>query len=264
MEAKIGYPDQFRDYAQVGISARDFFGNVTRATRFENLRQLAKIGKPVDRSEWSEPVQSLDGSYNDLLNSMEFSAGILQPPLFDPRMDLAPGYGNTGGMMGHELIHGFDDNGRRFDARGVLRDWWAQQDEGQFVRRARCISDQYSQYIAVDDVHVNGRLTLGEDVADLAGLSLAYRAWRTVTAGTRFLPRDGLSGDQRFFVGYAQWACANVRPETARVWARNDPHSPSIYRVNGVVVNMPEFATAFQCKPGQPMAKSPAEICRVW
>lgn len=264
MRSKMGYPDRFRDYAPVGISRKEYFANVAHAVRFENTRQLAKIGKPVDRAEWEGKAQGLTGSYNDTQNAMEFGAGILQPPLFDPRMDLAPNYGDTGGMMGHELIHGFDDNGRKFDAHGLLRDWWAKEDAAEFERRASCISDQYSRYVAVEDVHVNGKLTLGEDVADLGGLILAYRGWKTVTAGTQLAPKDGLTPDQRFFVGYAQWACANVRPETARNWARTDEHSPNVYRVNGVVVNMPEFGAAFRCKAGQPMVKPPEQVCRVW
>jgi len=195
---------------------------------------------------------------------MNFPAGILQPPLYDPKMDAAPNYGNTGVTIGHELTHGFDDEGRQFDARGNLEDWWTKEDAAEFRRRASCISDQYSSYIAVDDVHVNGKLTLGEDVADLGGLILAYRAWKAATSNERLAPVDGLTPDQRFFVGNAQWACSNVRPETERLLARTNPHSPPRYRVNGLVVNMPEFSAAFGCKPGQPMTKPPDKICRVW
>jgi endothelin-converting enzyme/putative endopeptidase len=179
-------------------------------------------------------------------------------------MDDAPGYGNTGMTIGHELTHGFDDEGRQYDAKGNLSDWWTPKDVAEFNHRAACISDQYSSYIAVDDIHVNGKLTLGEDVADLGGLILAYRAWKSATASQRLQPMDGLTPDQRFFVGYAQWACANVRPQVERLRARTDPHSPSKYRVNGLMVNMPEFGQAFSCKPGTPMSRPPEKICKVW
>jgi endothelin-converting enzyme/putative endopeptidase len=179
-------------------------------------------------------------------------------------MDDAPGYGNTGMTIGHELTHGFDDEGRQYDAKGNLNDWWTPRDVAEFNRRAACVSDQYSSYIAVDDVHVNGKLTLGEDVADLGGLILAYRAWRGATANQRLVPIDGLAPDQRFFVGYAQWACANVRPQVARLRARTDPHSPAKYRVNGLMVNMPEFGQAFGCKPGTPMTRPAEKVCKIW
>jgi endothelin-converting enzyme/putative endopeptidase len=196
------------------------------------------------------------------MNEINFPAGVLQPPAFDPKMDEAPNYGNTGGTIGHELTHGFDDEGRRFDARGNLRDWWTEVDGKEFERRASCISDQYSSYIAVDDVHVNGKLTLGEDVADLGGLILAYRAWLTETASKPPAAKDGLTPSQRFFVGYGQSWCSNTRPETQRLRAVTDPHSPEQYRTNGVISNMPEFAQAFSCKPGQPMVREP--VCKIW
>jgi endothelin-converting enzyme/putative endopeptidase len=198
------------------------------------------------------------------MNDMSFPAGVLQPPLYDPKMDDAPRYGNTGGTIGHELTHGFDDEGRQFDAKGNLKDWWSKQDKAEFARRASCISDQYSTYVVVDGIHVNGKLTLGEDVADLGGLILAYRAWKHATANEQMTSVDGLTPEQRFFVGSAQWACANVRPEAMRQQARTSPHSPPRYRVNGLVANMPEFAQAFSCKPGQPMTKPPEKICKVW
>jgi putative endopeptidase len=264
MANKIGYPDRWRDYSSVRVARDDFYGNVDRSVRFETTRQLAKIGKPVDRGEWQMTPQTVNAYYNPNMNDMNFAAGILQPPLYDPKIDDAPNYGDTGGTIGHELTHGFDDEGRQFDAKGNLRDWWTKEDAVEFSRRASCISDQYSTYVAVDDVHVNGKLTLGEDVADLGGLILAYRAWRDVTSNQRLRPLDGLTPDQRFFVGNAQWACANIRPQAARLWARTDPHSPPRYRVNGLVVNMPEFAQAFACKAGQPMAKPPERVCRVW
>jgi len=264
MANKIGYPDRWRDYSSVTLVRDDFHGNVTRAVQFESARVLARIGKPVDRGEWEMTPQTVNAYYSPSMNDMNFPAGVLQPPLYDPKMDAAPGYGNTGGTIAHELTHGFDDEGRQYDSRGNLRDWWTPQDADEFNRRTACVSDQYSSYVAVDDIHVNGKLTLGEDVADLGGLVLAYRAWRTSIANQRLMPIDGLTPEQRFFVGYAQWACANVRPQILRLRTRTDPHSPSKYRVNGLVVNMPEFGQAFSCKAGAPMTKPPEKVCKVW
>jgi len=177
-------------------------------------------------------------------------------------MDDAPNYGNTGGTIGHELTHGFDDEGRQFDAAGNLKDWWAPEDGAQFTARTACIVEQYSKYVVVDELHINSRLTLGEDVADLGGLILARVAWRAEVAGRTLEERDGLTPEQRFFVGYAQWACENNRPENQRLSVKTDPHSPGRYRVNGLVVNMPEFESAFACRAGQPMVRS--DRCRVW
>jgi len=264
MANKIGYPDRWRDYSSIKLARDDFQGNVARSARFETARQLGKIGKPVDRGEWDITPQTVNAYYNPTMNDMNFPAAVLLPPLYDPKMDAAPGYGNTGGTIGHELTHGFDDEGRQYDAKGNLKDWWTKEDAAEFARRAACVSDQYSTYIAVDDVHVNGKLTLGEDVADLGGLILAYRAWRGATANQRLAPVDGLTPDQRFFVGNAQWACSNIRPEAMRLRARTNPHSPPKYRVNGLVVNVPEFGQAFSCKPGAPMTKPAEKVCKVW
>ena len=264
MANKIGYPDRWPDYSSIKLARDDFQGNVARSARFETARQLGKIGKPVDRGEWDITPQTVNAYYNPTMNDMNFPAAVLLPPLYDPKMDAAPGYGNTGGTIGHELTHGFDDEGRQYDAKGNLKDWWTKEDAAEFARRAACVSDQYSTYIAVDDVHVNGKLTLGEDVADLGGLILAYRAWRGATANQRLAPVDGLTPDQRFFVGNAQWACSNIRPEAMRLRARTNPHSPPKYRVNGLVVNVPEFGQAFSCKPGAPMTKPAEKVCKVW
>jgi len=259
---KIGYPDKWRDYSSVAIRANDFFGNAERAERFESKRQLAKIGKPLDRGEWGMTPPTVNAYYNAQMNDINFPAGVLQPPLYDAKLDDAPNYGDTGGTIGHELTHGFDDEGRHFDAQGNLKDWWTKEDGRAFDERAQCIVDQYSAYTIVDDIRVNGKLTNGEDIADLGGLILAYAAWKVQTAGQKLEDRDGLTPEQRFFVGNAQWACENDRPENQRVKAITDPHSPAKYRVNGLVVNMPEFAKAFSCKPGQAMVG--AKPCRVW
>jgi putative endopeptidase len=262
MKNKIGYPERWRDYSALVVERGDFAGNVARARAFETRRQLAKIGKPVDRAEWGMTPPTVNAYYNSSMNDMNFPAGVLLPPLWDPRMDLAPGYGNTGGTVGHELIHGFDDEGRQFDATGNLRDWWTEADGKEFEKRAACVSDQYARYVVVDDVRINSKLTLGEDIADLAGVLLAWDAWKMATAGQKLEPRDGLSPEQRFFVGFAQWVCANERPEEVRVRAATDPHSPPVWRVNGVVPNVPEFARAYSCKAGQPMVRENA--CRIW
>ena len=259
---KIGYPDRWRDYSAVLVSRDDFFGNVTRATLFETRRQLDKIGKPLDRGEWGMTPPTVNAYYSAQMNDINFPAGVLQPPLYDPRMDDAPNYGNTGGTIGHELTHAFDDEGRQFDAQGNLKNWWTPQDNRRFNARTACIVKQYGQYTVVDDIKINSRLTLGEDIADLGGMVLAWTAWKMQTANVPQESRDGLTPEQRFFVGFAQWACENNRPEDLRVKAVTDPHSPGRYRVNGVVANMPEFARAFACKPGSAMVS--AKPCKVW
>jgi endothelin-converting enzyme/putative endopeptidase len=261
---KIGYPDKWRDYSSLTIVRDDFAGNVERAHQFETRRDINKIGKPVDHGEWDISAPTVDAYYNPQMNDINFPAGVLQPPLYDPKMDAAPNYGNTGGTIGHELTHGFDDEGSQFDAHGNLKDWWTKEDRVKFDARTQCVDDQYSSYLAVDDVHINGKLTLGENVADLGGEILAYIAWKDATKDQHLQPVDGLTPEQRFFVGFAQWDCANERPEDIRVRAMTDPHSPAKYRINGVVVNMPEFSEAFSCKPGQPMVKPADKVCRVW
>ena len=261
---KIGYPNKWRDYSSVTIARDDFAGNVERAHQFETRRDINKIGKPVDHDEWEISAPTVDAYYNPQMNDINFPAGVLQPPLFDPKMDDAPNYGNTGGTIGHELTHGFDDQGSQFDATGNLKDWWTKEDREKFDARTKCVDDQYSSYIAIDEVHVNGQLTLGENVADLGGEILAYMAWKDATKDKHLATVDGLTPEQRFFVGFAQWDCSNERPEDMRMRAITDPHSPARYRINGVVVNMPEFTEAFSCKQGQPMVKKPADICKVW
>jgi putative endopeptidase len=262
MANKIGYPDKWRDYSKLEIVRGDELGNVERARKFEFNRQLAKIGKPVDRGEWGMTPPTVNAYYDPQMNDINFPAGVLQPPAFDPKSDAAPNYGDTGGTIGHELTHGFDDEGRQFDAQGNLRDWWTADDEKEFVKRASCISDQYSTYTIIDDIKINGKLTLGEDVADLGGLILAYMAWQADTKGEKLQPLDDLTPGQRFFVGYGQSWCGHTRDETKRLRATVDPHSPEKYRTNGVVSNMPEFQEAFHCKAGTAMVNQ--NRCRVW
>jgi len=261
---KIGYPDHWRDYSSVKIVRDDFAGNVERAHQFESHREINKIGKPVDHGEWDISAPTVDAYFNPQMNDINFPAGVLQPPLYDPKMDDAPNYGDTGGTIGHELTHGFDDEGSQFDAKGNLKNWWTKEDREKFDARTKCVEDQYSGYVAVDDVHINGKLTLGENVADLGGEILAYVAWKDGTRDKKLQPIDGLTPEQRFFVGFAQWDCSNERPEDLRMLAMTDEHSPARCRINGVVVNMPEFAEAFSCKPSQPMVKPVADVCKVW
>jgi endothelin-converting enzyme/putative endopeptidase len=261
---KIGYPDKWRDYNSLKIERNDFAGNIIRSSQFEYRRRIAKIGKPVDRGEWAMSPPTVNAEYDPQMNDINFPAGVLQPPLFDPKMDAAPNYGDTGGTIGHELTHGFDDEGSQFDATGNLRNWWTNEDREKFDARTKCVADQYAQYVVVDDVKINSQLTLGEDVADLGGEILAYVAWQGATKDSKLQPADGLTPEQRFFVGFAQWACANERPEQLRMNATTDPHSPPEYRINGVVVNLPEFAKGFGCKAGQPMTKPDGKICKVW
>jgi endothelin-converting enzyme/putative endopeptidase len=262
MRNKIGYPDRWRDYGKLTVARGDFAGNVVRAARFETARQLGKIGRPVDRAEWTMTPPTVNAYYDPQKNDINFPAAVLLPPLWDPRMDLAPGYGNTGGTIGHELTHAFDDEGRQFDAHGNLRDWWAPGDADAFRSRAACVIDQFGRYPVVDDVKINSRLTAGEDIADLGGAILAWMAWKDATRGEALAPRDGLTPDQRFFVGLAQWACESSTDERKRLLAKTDPHSPGRWRVNGLVANMPEFRQAFSCPAGSPMA--PEKICQVW
>jgi endothelin-converting enzyme/putative endopeptidase len=262
MADKIGYPDKWRDYSKLEIVRGDNLGNFQRARQFEFNRQLAKIGKPVDRGEWDMSPPTVNAYYNPQMNDINFPAGVLQPPAFDLNSDAAPNYGDTGGTVGHELTHGFDDEGRQFDAQGNLRDWWTPEDGKEFEKRAACISNQYSNYTIIDDIKINGKLTLGEDVADLGGLLLAYMAWKQDTKNQKLEPIEGLTPEQRFFVGYGQSWCGKVRDESKRLRATIDPHSPEKYRTNGVVSNMPEFQEAFHCKAGSPMVNQ--NRCRVW
>ena len=259
---KVGYPDRWRDYSALDIARGDHIGNSARASWFEFRRWLAKIGKPVDRLEWDMTPPTVNADYDPQRNDINFPAGVLQPPLFSALSDAAPNYGDTGATMGHELTHAFDDEGSQFDAQGNLRNWWTDADRKQFDQRAQCVVDQYSGYTIIDDIKINGKLTNGEDIADLGGTLLAYLAWKQDTAGQKLDPIDGLTAEQRFFVAYGQSWCTNERDENKRLRATVDPHSPEQYRANGVVSNMPEFREAFHCKTGQPMVRENA--CRIW
>jgi putative endopeptidase len=259
---KIGYPDKWRDYSSLRIVRDDAMGNSLRANEFEFHRQLDKIGKPVDHTEWQMTPPTVNAYYDAQMNDINFPAGILQPPMFDQNADEAVNLGAIGAVIGHELTHGFDDEGRQFDAKGNWRDWWTAEDAKEFESRARCLVDEYASFQAVDDVKLNGKLTLGENTADSGGLRVAYMALMDDIAGRTVPTRDDFTPEQRFFLGYAQSNCENETDELLRLAAQTDPHSPAKFRVNGVVENMPEFQKAFGCRLGQPMVRKPA--CRVW
>lgn len=261
---KIGYPEEWRDYSSVRIVKGELVSDDQRAREFDIHRNLAKIGQPVDRAEFNMTPPTVNAYYSPLENNINFPAGILQPPFYTAGADMAVNFGGIGAVIGHELTHGFDDQGRRYDADGNLRDWWTQQDADEFKQRVDCIVNEYSRFSPIEGANINGRLTLGENGADNAGIRLAFMALLgglengTVDKGKL----DGYTPQQRFFLGYAQIWCENQRPESLRNRVRTDPHSPGRFRVLGVLQNMPEFATAFGCSAGQPMVS--ANACRVW
>jgi len=262
---KIGYPDRWRDYSSLRIARGDALGNELRAEEFEVRRDLAKIGKTLDRSEWSMSPPTVNAYYSSLQNNINFPAGILQPPFYDNAMDDAVNFGGIGAVIGHELTHGFDDQGRKFAANGDLSDWWTAEDAKEFEKRAGCIADEYAAFTVAGDVHLNGKLTLGENTADNGGVRIAHMALvQTLAEAEKPAPGviDGFTPEQRFFLGFGQVWCQNETEESARLRANVDPHSPGRYRVNGVVANMPEFQQAFGCKAGDAMVRENA--CRVW
>jgi putative endopeptidase len=261
LRAMIGYPDHWRDYSTLEIRRSDALGNAFRGQQFEFRRIMTKIGKPVDRGEFYELVHGVEGYHDNPLNVIVFTAGILQPPFFDPRMDDAINFGLAGAVIGHEMSHAFDDKGHLFDGEGNMRNWWTPEDSRNYDERAACFVRQYSSYIAVDDIKVDGQLTLGENIADNGGLQLAWRAFQSMPS-RRADPLDGYTPEQRFFLGWAQWRCMNVTEKTAKELARTDNHSPGRWRVNGVVSNMAGFAHAYHCKGGDAMVNK--EPCRVW
>ena len=248
IRVKVGYPDTWRDYSKLALDAGTFAGNVMQAEQFEFDRNLAKIGRPVDRAEWGITAPTVDAYYNPSFNEIVFPAGILQPPFFDPNADDASNYGGIGGVIGHELTHGFDDQGHQFDAEGNLKSWWTPDDEKRYGERAALVDKQFSAYVPIENLHINGKLTLGENIADLGGIKIAYLAFhKALAAHPAPAETDGFTPDQRFFVAYAQGWRRNQRPENIRLMIATDPHSPARFRVLGPVSNMPEFAKAFGC-----------------
>jgi putative endopeptidase len=230
----------------------------------ETRRDNARIGKPIDRSQWAMTAPTVNAYYNPPLNEIVFPAGRLQAPFFSVSFDDAANYGGVGATIGHEMSHGFDDSGRQYDAQGNLRDWWTAEDAKRYNERAKAVEDQYGAYVAVDTLRVNGKLTLGENLADIVGVSVAYDALQRELAGKPHAPIDGFTPEQRFFLGWAQARLTVLRPETARVQVATDPHSPGQFRVNGPLANMPEFAQAFGCKDGDPMVRPAAQRARIW
>jgi endothelin-converting enzyme/putative endopeptidase len=262
---KVGYPNKWRDYSTLTVERGDAIGNSFRAAEFESRRQLAKIGKPVNRDEWEMSPPTVNAYYDPSMNDINFPAGVLQSPFFDPSAAAALDYGHIGLFMGHEITHGFDDQGRQFDGHGNLHDWWTKEDADKFTEKAQCIVNEYSQF-SVGDTKINGKLTLGENTADNGGMRLAYMAF-LAHAATQGLDLDrktasGYTPVQELFLGFAQDWCAVWRPELERLVATTDPHSPDRFRANGVLINMPEFGKAFGCKVGQPMVA--VKACRVW
>jgi predicted metalloendopeptidase len=261
---KIGYPDRWRDYSAYAVDRGPYALNQLRGAQFEFKRDLNKIGKPVDRNEWGMTPPTVNAYYNSERNEIVFPAGIMQPPFFDPNADDASNYGAMGAVIGHEMTHGFDDQGRKFDAQGNLRDWWTPEDEKNFNDRAACVEKQFDSYVVQDDLHENGKLVLGESIADLGGLNLAYRALQKAEKGKKPALIGGLTADQRFFLSYAQIWAANDRPEFERLMVNTNPHPLGRFRAIAAPSNMPEFARAFVCKEGNAMARPPAIRCQIW
>jgi predicted metalloendopeptidase len=261
---KVGYPDRWRDYSLLAIDRSSYWGNRSRASMFEDARNMAKADKPVDRAEWQMTPQTVNAYNNPMLNEIVFPAGILQPPLFDVSADDAVNYGSIGSIIGHEITHGFDDQGRQFDAQGNLRDWWTAQDAQNFTTRGERVVNQYSKYLVGDTLHINGKLTEGENIADIGGLKIAYAALQKALKGKPRTLIDGYTPEQRFFLAFASTWRNKTRPEAARLQALTDPHSPPEWRTTGVLVNMPEFAQAFGCKAGDPMVAPGNRIADIW
>ncbi len=253
---KIGYPDKWRDYSALEIRRDAYFANVRAAAAFEARRDIARIGKPVDRSEWDMLPQTVNAYYNPQQNEIVFPAAQLLPPYFDAEMDDAVNYGGIGSVIGHEMLHGFDDEGSRFDAQGNLRDWWTKRDREQFDARASALVAQFDGYVPIDDLHIKGKLTLGENIADLGGLQIAWDAWQLTDDAKAGKARDGLTPQQRFFLAFAQAWRTQQRPESLRLQVQSNEHAPAKYRVDGPVSNLPAFAGAFACKPGDPMVRA--------
>jgi predicted metalloendopeptidase len=247
MRSKIGYPDKWRDYSSLEISPRSYVLNVLAANVFEFKRDLAKLGKPVDRDEWGMTPPTNNAYYDPTLNEMVFPAGILQPPFFDEKADDASNYGAIGATIGHELTHGFDDEGRQYDSAGNLRNWWTDDDAKGFQSRAERVAKQYDAFEVLPGLHINGHQTLGENIADIGGLRIAYAAYKLATKDKKLAPTDGFTPDQRFFIAYAQSWRTNERPEQVRLHVGSDVHSPVRWRVLGPVANFPEFLQAFGC-----------------
>jgi putative endopeptidase len=261
---KIGYPDTWRDYSALTIDKNDFYGNGVRAAEFEYNRNLAKLGKPVDRTEWGMNPQTVNAYYNPSLNEIVFPAAILKPPFFDLNADDAVNYGGIGAVIGHEIGHGFDDQGSAFDGKGVMKNWWTPADLAAFKKKTAALVDQYNGFKAFPDLNVNGAFTLGENIGDLGGLSIAIKAYKASLNGKEAPVMDGFTGMQRVFLGWGQVWAEKSREEALRSQIANDPHSPALFRINGVVRNVPEFYEAFNIKPTDSLYLAPEKRVKIW
>ena len=262
--AKIGYPDRWRDYSALDISRTSYWGNMRASAAFEARRDFAKYDRPPDKTEWDMTPQTINAYYNPMRNEIVFPAAQLQPPYFDANADDALNYGAIGTVIGHEMVHGFDDQGSQFDAAGNLVDWWTKDDHAQFEARTGKLADQFGAYVAIDDLHVNGKLSLGENIADLGGLLVSYDAFKLTPEGKSSAPIDGLSPDKRFFLSYAQVWRTTERPEQLRLLVQSNEHAPPKFRVNGPLSDMPVFSQAFSCKSGSPMTRADAQRVEIW
>jgi putative endopeptidase len=265
LNLKIGYPDKWRDYSAYHVMRGPYVVNYLNGNRFDFQRDIRKIGRPVNRNEWEMTPPTINAYYRDKMNEIVFPAGILQPPFFDPKADDAVNYGGIGAVIGHEMTHGFDDQGRQFDAHGNLKNWWTPEDLKRFNARAGCIVNQFDAYTPVDQLHENGKLVLGESIADLGGLTIAYKAFQKTAEGRANAPKiDGYTPDQRFFINYAQLWATSVRPQFVRLLLNVDPHPIGFIRAFAAPSNMPAFARAFGCKPGDKMVRPPQQRCQIW
>jgi putative endopeptidase len=262
--SKIGYPDKWRDYSKLEIGLDSYADNVRAANAFEVRRNLDKIGQPIDRDEWGMSPQTINAYYNPVMNEIVFPAAIMQPPFFDGEMDDAVNYGGMGSVIGHEFMHGFDDQGSKFDSAGNMKNWWTDEDRTRFDERTVNLVNQYSGFVAIDDLHVNGELTLGENIGDLAGVTMSYYALQRALEENDPGEIDGFTPNQRFFMAWAQSWRRNYRDEALKLQVNTDPHSPGRFRVNGPLSNMPEFAAAFDCKPGDPMVQPDEVRADIW
>jgi putative endopeptidase len=261
---KIGYPDKWIDYKNLNIERDSYYANAIRCAEFNFNRDINKINKPVDPTEWEMTPQTVNAYYEPLRNEIVFPAAILQPPFFNQNADDAINYGAMGAVIGHEITHGFDDEGRQYDASGNIKDWWTKNDETKFKVHAEKIIEQFDSYIPVDTMHVNGKLTEGENIADLGGLNVAFTAFKKTEEYKNPEKIDGFTPDQRFFLAWAQVWESNTRDQTIKLLIKTDPHSPDRFRVNGPFSNMPEFWQAFNIKEGEPMRRPENELVKIW
>jgi len=262
---KIGYPDKWKDYAGVTVTRKSYWDDVVSATKWNVADNRSQIGKPVDRGRWGMTPPTSNAYYNPLLNEIVFPAGILQPPGFDMAATDAVNYGSIGVVIGHEISHGFDDQGAQFDAQGRLNNWWTPGDEEKFKAKGQCVVDQFESYFIEPGIHHNGKLVLGESIGDLAGAKLAYLAYKKSREGKPVeLTLDGFTPDQQFFIAWGQWRGDETRPEAQRTQVQGDPHPIAKYRVNGPLSNLPAFQQAFSCKADAPMVRQCKERCEVW